>query len=1596
MKRTFGKLLSALLISVLLVPAGWAPAAAADETDSSEPVYRETFETGIGLAERSGDAELTHVTGKTFPGNEDGGALYVSNRQNEWDAADFPLEAVGLQTGRTYSVTVAVYADPDVTVPANAKYALPIVQNDNNYRLHDLFVPIEAGQTVTLTKTFTYESADRALRVQTNGEGKEVPFYIGEIVIRSEDSGEAIEIFRETFAGGQGAAEQSGGPTLTQVSGKTFAGNEDGFALHIDNRSNSWDAIDFRFGTVGLEHGKTYTVVAAVYVDPGVSVPAGAQATLNLVEHDFQQIAAANFVPGEAITLTARFTADTANYTAVRIQSNEAGKTVPFYVGDVRFLGDQPKFEPYHETFENGAGDARQSGSPTLTPVSGKAFEGNGDGGALHVSNRGNSWDGADFRFHDMGLRNGDTYQVIVKGYVDEGVSVPAGAQATLNLVEGDFRQIAAADFVAGNAFTLMATFTADTANYVSLRIQSNEAGKTVPFYIGDVFVTDKVFTPVDFENKSLGGFTGRGGVETLTVVDGVNHTPGGSRALKVENRSQSWHGPSLQVEPYVDPGHEYRVTVWAKLISPATATLQLSTQIGSGSGASFVNLASATATADGDWVKLEGTYRYFNAAGGLSVYVESSNPTASFYIDDVSFENTGAGQIFIRQDVPSLKDVYKNDFLIGTAIAADDLEGVRFELLKKHFNVVTAENAMKPDGLQPTEGDFTFAAADDLVDRALNAGLKVHGHVLVWHQQTPAWMHTDPDTGEPLSREEALDNMTTHIKTVMEHFGNKVISWDVVNEAMADNPPNPDDWRASLRQSPWYQAIGPDYVERAFLAAREVLDDHPDWDVKLYYNDYNLDNQNKARAVYNMVRELNEKYAAEHDGKLLIDGVGMQGHYSINTNPNNVKMSLERFLSLDGVEVSFTELDAMAGAGNQLSDAQAQAQAFFYAQLFKLFREHADRIPRVTLWGMDDGTSWRSANSPLLFDRNLQPKPAFFAAVDPDDFLENHNPGETEVNRASAAFGTPVIDGEVDAVWNRTATLPVTRYQTAWQGAIGTARALWDDGNLYVLVEVKDAQLDKANANPWEQDSVEIFVDENNAKTSSYEPDDGQYRVNFDNETSFNPPAIADGFESATARTADGYRVEVKIPLRTIVPAGNTSIGFDVQINDASGGQRISIANWNDLTGQGFQDPSVFGGLTLTAPASGGGSSGGGNAAPAPSEGGIEADDQGVVTVKPPVAVENGRARASVSGGLLQQALEQASPDSGGKKNVVIDLEAQPGLGAYDLELPTESLTGGETYALTIRTPLGALDIPGNLLAGLTTGTETVTISITSVDVSGLDEAVRDSIGNRPVIRLNLTAGGQEVAWNNPDAPVTVSVPYEATPEETADPDAIVVWYLDDSGGVTPVPNGRYDPASRSVVFRTAHFSVYAVSRVVKRFADLENAPWAAQAAQAMAARDVFRDGSGTSFHPLSGVGRAEFAALLVRLLELQDTGEDVEMFSDVKVTDEFYRELRIAKQHGIVNGTEGNRFEPSARITRQDMMVMAARAMKAAGKEPAGQDSLDRFPDAGDVSAYARADAGKLVADGIVVGMNGRLAPKEPLNRAQAAVVLYRIWKN
>lgn len=1424
-----------------------------------------------------------------------------------------------------------------------------------------------------------------------------------------------VVVYHETFENGQGAATQSGDAKLSVVE-KTFDGNSDDAALYVENRTNDWDAADFPFDKLGLKNGETYQVTVSVYVDEGVEVPEGAQAFLQTVS-SYSWLAGVNYTAGNAITLQANLTVDTENDSALRVQSNAVGAPVPFYIGDI-LITQQPKEveEPqeivvYHETFKDGAGVATQAGS-NLTAVTDVVFEGNEDGHAIHITDRSANWHGADIPFDKVNMENGKTYTITVKGYIADDVTVPAGAQVLVQNVDKYQGLYLQANMEAGKSFTATGTHTVDTTPTEdgtfdrAFRIQSNDAGANVPFYVGDIVITTmaaseeepeddrppaKEFTPITFDDEQFGGFVGRHGDEILTITDEANHTEDGKFALKVENRNENWHGPSLRVEEYVNRGHEYKVSAWVKLISPATAQLQLSTQVGNGDGASYNNLQGKTVSVDDGWVQLEGTYRYSSVGNEyLSIYVESSNnSTASFYIDDVTFEPTGTGVVDIERDLTPLKDVYKDDFLIGNAVSLGEFDGTRLELLKLHHNLISAENAMKPSYAYDEQGEFDFTAEDQLVQKALDEGFKIHGHVLVWHQQSREALHTGED-GKPLPREEAIKNLETHVKTVVEHFGDKVISWDVVNEAMNDNPPNPSDWRDSLRQSGWLQAIGDDYLELAYRFAKEVIDENG-WDIKLYYNDYNDDNQRKAEAIYQMVKEINEKYAEENDGELLIDGIGMQAHYNLNTNPENVRLSMEKFISL-GVEVGITELDITAGSDNVLTEQQAQQQAYLYAQLFKLYKEKAEHISRVTLWGLNDATSWRAAQSPLLFDRDMKAKPAYYAVLNPEKFIEEYDGGEdVEANQGKALFGTPTIDGEIDAAWNNAPALQINRYQMAWQGANGIAKALWDEDHLYVLFQVSDSNLDDSSADPWEQDSVEVFVDENNEKTTFFQEDDGQYRVNFKNVASFNPSNIDEGFESAVSTSEAGYTVEVKIPFKTITAQHNTEIGFDLQINDGQNGARQSIATWNDLTGQGFQSTSVFGNLTLVTTLDEPGS----NPNPNPSPGTVTtppADNTDPNAVVPEVSTVNNRVVGKITADQLKNTLAKATADANGVKQLNIELSKQANATGYDVQLPVQGLQDQQAV-FTITTEFGTITLSGEALLKAAGDADQLTIRITPASADGLNETAREKVGDRPAVQVSLLANNNEAVESLNG--LTIAIPYTPSNEENSNTDNLVVLRMDSMGNTTVVTNGRYDAASGTVVFETNEPGSFAVAYASNSFEDTAAVPWAKQAIDAMAAREIINGVSPSSYAPQQSINRADFITLLVRALNLNAEVSDESAFSDVEQSAYYYNELAIARALGIASGYSDNSFKPGEEISRQDMMVLTVRALAAAGIDLNADGSLAQFSDSDDVAAYAQAQAAALVDAGIINGKNGKIAPQDSLTRAEAAVILHRIWK-
>lgn len=184
-----------------------------------------------------------------------------------------------------------------------------------------------------------------------------------------------------------------------------------------------------------------------------------------------------------------------------------------------------------------------------------------------------------------------------------------------------------------------------------------------------------------------------------------------------------------------------------------------------------------------------------------------------------------------------------------------------------------------------------------------------------------------------------------------------------------------------------------------------------------------------------------------------------------------------------------------------------------------------------------------------------------------------------------TAVYGTPVLGGtELDPLWNTTVSLPIRKHLTLANGpADGSAKVLWDDQNLYVLVRVNDPVLNSNSGNAHEKDSVEIFVDETNSKQSTYGTGMGQYRISYLGEQTFNPGSISAGFESIAKVVDGGYYIEAKIPFKAVAPAADQVIGFDLQINDASAsGSRQDIVMWHDETGESWRDGSHWGVVTL------------------------------------------------------------------------------------------------------------------------------------------------------------------------------------------------------------------------------------------------------------------------------------------------------------------------------------------------------------------------------------------------------------------------------
>ena len=468
-----------------------------------------------------------------------------------------------------------------------------------------------------------------------------------------------------------------------------------------------------------------------------------------------------------------------------------------------------------------------------------------------------------------------------------------------------------------------------------------------------------------------------------------VKNTP--EATLRTEGRTADWNSPGRYFE--LVAGNEYKVSVEILQNDTDSADFLISMERSDSAGTGWDRLVPGKVK-KGEWTTLSGTFTPAEYDSYL-LYVETDgSPEISYEIRNFRLESPNgipeakATEVpavieeVAAEDLPSLKDAYAGKFDFGAAIPQQAFMGnlKLLELVKNQFSILTPENELKPDSVldvnesrKLAQEDETavavhFNAAKALLRFAQQNNIKVHGHVLIWHSQTPeAFFHEGYDTKKPLvSREIMLARMENYIREVLtqteEMYPGVIVSWDVVNEAI-------DDQSNRVRKSSrWTQVIGEDFVNYAFEYARKYAPEG----VLLYYNDYNTAYTGKLNGIIKLITPLIEAGT--------IDGYGFQMHHTTGQPSNElITTAVEKIAAL-GIKLRVSELDIGI---TKYTETSLQAQADKYRVMMKLMLRFADQTEAVQVWGITDNMSWRSQSYPLLFDKFMNPKPAFYAVLE-------------------------------------------------------------------------------------------------------------------------------------------------------------------------------------------------------------------------------------------------------------------------------------------------------------------------------------------------------------------------------------------------------------------------------------------------------------------------------------------------------------------------------------------------------------------------------------------------------------------------------------
>jgi len=684
-----------------------------------------------------------------------------------------------------------------------------------------------------------------------------------------------------------------------------------------------------------------------------------------------------------------------------------------------------------------------------------------------------------------------------------------------------------------------------------------------------------------------------------------------GLKTYGVINRDPATATPgdcfSQDITKAVERGEEYQYSFWAKLsddykdapeeqrnvdFAPFYVAGGEATYLGSYSTGVLSGEVTKTLTA-GEWTKFSGTFNVPKTADQIVIriieqgtdYGQGKCVKGAYCVTGVSMKKITKPKPEIEKDIPdwktSVTESLGNDSIAGTAIMSSEIsDDTLMELVEKHFNAVTLGNELKPDALfnyqigqsvdyttitfqkkelkVPVVNDknenLDFSRADAMLEKILewnNANpknkIRVRGHVLVWHSQTPEWFfHEDYDVAKPYVDKETMNRrLEWFISSVFDHYFGKAANgkydglfygWDVVNEAVNGNtyrddkviPDESDTSTSDTRHgsnSMWWRVYkSNEFIINAFKYANQYAPE----DVELYYNDYGETDNTKCEGIVKLINDV------KHAAGTRLDAFGMQAHYNVDGfSAAQFKSVAKKYATAAG-KVQLTELDFKASSTYDGTAATKESEytkmAYCHKNLYeaiKALKNEGTNVSGLTVWGVIEPNSWLhsqsnvgggangSAQCPLLFDGNYKAKPAYWAYVDASQLKPAiQKVTITEAKDGNIAGETYTIDqGEVQAEF-----IPV-----------------WDAAGLTVQVKVKDTTANDA-------DAVTVYVDPKNS-ASDITPD----KVTVT--------------RTAAAEIAGGYQATVKVPMENLKVA--QQIGLDVVVNNDG-----KTESFNDLTG--------------------------------------------------------------------------------------------------------------------------------------------------------------------------------------------------------------------------------------------------------------------------------------------------------------------------------------------------------------------------------------------------------------------------------------------